>query len=137
VEHEASQAFEDAAAEDFVVVGVGASAVGLEAFQELVAKISPQHDRAYVLIQHLDPDHDSLLPELLARRARVPVVPIREGMALEAGRVYLIPPGATLKVEKRVLRLFSFDMPRGNVVRSIHFSRVLRRTQGRGRLALS
>ena len=107
MEHEASLAFEGAAADDFVVVGVGASAGGLEAFQELIAKLSPGHDRAYVLVQHLDPDHQSLLPELLARRTRVPVLPIREGIEIQPGQVYLIPPGASLTVEKRILRLSS------------------------------
>ncbi|MEZ5819016.1 MAG: CheR family methyltransferase [Hyphomicrobiaceae bacterium] len=98
---------------DFAVVGVGASAGGLEAFQELIAGLSPEQERAWVLIQHLDPDHQSLLPELLARRARVPVRLITDDLALERGVVHLIPPGAALRLEGDRLRLDSFDAPRG------------------------
>ncbi|MEZ5854389.1 MAG: CheR family methyltransferase [Hyphomicrobiaceae bacterium] len=98
---------------NFPVVGVGASAGGLEAFQELIANIRPDHGCAWVLAQHLDPDHSSLLPELLSRRSSVPVRVISDGMALEAGSLHLIPPGAELTVIGRKLHLVSFDAPRG------------------------
>ena len=103
----------EAAPDDQIVVGVGASAGGLEAFQELIAALKPRGERAYVLVQHLDPDHESLLPELLARRAKVPIIAIRDGMTVEPGKVYLIPPGASLTIRQRILHLTSFDAPRG------------------------
>lgn len=95
------------------VVGVGASAGGLEAFQELIANIKPEHGCAWVLVQHLDPDHSSLLPELLSRRSHVSVRVITDGMTLEAGALHLIPPGAELTMKDGALHLASFDAPRG------------------------
>ncbi|MGD9804919.1 MAG: CheR family methyltransferase [Hyphomicrobiaceae bacterium] len=101
------------AADDIAVIGVGASAGGLEAFQELIAELSPGQSCAWVLVQHLDPDHHSLLPELLARRARVPVRLITDDLLLEPGVVHLIPPGVALTLEGKRLRLSSFESPRG------------------------
>lgn len=95
------------------VIGVGASAGGLEAFQQLISTISPHHQHAYVIVQHLDPDHESLLPELLAKRTPFDVVSIEDGMAIEGGRIYLIPPGASLTVQGGALKLMSFEEPRG------------------------
>ncbi len=95
------------------VGGVGASAGGLEAFQELISSIAPEQQRAWVLVQHLDPDHQSLLPELLARRTRLPVVAIQDGQRLEPGVIHLIPPGEELRVSGRTLRLAAFAAPRG------------------------
>jgi two-component system CheB/CheR fusion protein len=99
--------------EDLAVVGVGASAGGLEAFQELIGSIAAGLRRSWVLVQHLDPDHESLLPELLARRTSLPVTVIRDGMRIKPGAIHLIPPGAELRVEGRHLRLAAFESPRG------------------------
>ncbi|WP_422003385.1 chemotaxis protein CheB [Reyranella sp.] len=99
--------------DDFVVIGIGASAGGLEAVQELLAGLSPRSDRAYVLVQHLDPNHQSLMPELLSRRTPMPIVPIEDGMPLERGKFYLIPPGSALTLALGVFHLSSFDTPRG------------------------
>ena len=82
--------------DDVVIVGIGASAGGLEAVQDLIAGLSSSGNRAYVLVQHLDPDHQSLLPDLLSRRTSVPVKAIRDDMAIEPGQFYLIPPGQSL-----------------------------------------
>ncbi len=95
------------------IVGVGASAGGLEAFQDLVTSMTPSLDLALVLVQHLDPDHESLLPELLAKRSKVPIVTIRDGMAVEARTIYLIPPNASLTIVEGRLRLAPFETPRG------------------------
>ena len=97
----------------FPVVGVGASAGGLEAFQSLIASMTPTSGLALVLVQHLDPNHESLLNELLARRSKVPVVTIEDNMEIEEGSIYLIPPGSSLSVEGYKMRLSSFDEPRG------------------------
>jgi two-component system CheB/CheR fusion protein len=77
--------WEDADSDGFVVIGIGASAGGLEAVQELITGLAIRPDRAYVLVQHLDPEHQSLLPELLARRTKLPVKSIEDGMPLEGG----------------------------------------------------
>jgi len=97
----------------FPVVGVGASAGGLEAFQSLLSAMTPKHRFALVMVQHLDPDHDSLLHELLSRKARVPVRVIEDGMTIEEGAVHIIPPGASLTLEDYTMRLTEFDQPRG------------------------
>ena len=101
-------------AEPRVVVGIGASAGGLEAFQQLISTIPRQHQHAYVIVQHLDPNHTSLLPELLAKRTSAAVKPIEDGMEIESGTIHLIPPGSSLSIEDGRLKLTSFEEPRGH-----------------------
>jgi two-component system CheB/CheR fusion protein len=95
------------------VVGLGASAGGLEAFQNFLSVLPDDPGHAYVLVQHLDPNHESMLAELLSRRTVLPVTQIHDGMAIEPNRVYLIPPNASLMIEKARLRLSHFAEPRG------------------------
>jgi two-component system CheB/CheR fusion protein len=95
------------------VVGIGASAGGLEAFQAFLGAAPGDSGLAYVLVQHLDPNHESLLGELLARRTTMPVRQITDNMAIEPNCVYLIPPNASLTVERAHLRLTGFAEPRG------------------------
>ena len=80
----------------FPIVGIGASAGGLEAVSELLAALPSQCGMAFVLVQHLDPAHESLLTELLAKKTAMPVAQAREGVAVEADHVYVIPPNTTL-----------------------------------------
>lgn len=96
-----------------ILLGVGASAGGLEAFQALLGALRSTDDFALILVQHLDPEHESLLPELLAKRTRLPVHSITDGMLVEAGNIYLIPPAYGLNIEGRRLRLEAFETPRG------------------------
>jgi len=95
------------------VVGLGASAGGLEAFQTFLSATSVDAGLAFVLVQHLDPNHQSMLAELLGRRTAMPVRQIVDGMAIEPNSVYLIPPNASLTIEKARLRLSDFSEPRG------------------------
>src|SRR5436853_2066674 len=67
----------------FPVVGVGASAGGLEAFSEFLEAMPPDSGMAFVLIQHLPPDRESLLAEIFSRRTKMPVRQIEDGMAVE------------------------------------------------------
>src|SRR5256885_1744415 len=76
----------------FPVVGIGASAGGLEAFKKFFAAVPPDCGLAFVLIPHLDPKHESLMVELMAKYTAMPVVEAREGMAVAANHVYIIPP---------------------------------------------
>jgi two-component system, chemotaxis family, CheB/CheR fusion protein len=76
----------------FPIVGIGASAGGLEAFRELLRFLPANAGMAYVVVQHLDPRHESLLPDLLARATRMPVHEAREGMLVEADQIYVIAP---------------------------------------------
>jgi len=93
----------------FPIVGVGASAGGLEAFSHLLAHLSPTTGMGFVLVQHLDPKHESKLVELLAKPDRMPVVEATEGVAVQPNHVYIIPPNATLRIAAGVLHL----TPRG------------------------
>jgi two-component system CheB/CheR fusion protein len=95
------------------VIGLGASAGGLEAFQHFLTATPADSGHAYVLVQHLDPNHESMLAELLSRRTSMPVRQVADGMAIEPNHVYLIPPNASLVIEKATLRLSDFSEPRG------------------------
>jgi two-component system, chemotaxis family, CheB/CheR fusion protein len=74
------------------IVGVGASAGGLEALEKLFANMPRYTGLAFVVVQHLSPDFKSLMNELLARRTEIPIDLVEDGMAVEADRIYLIPP---------------------------------------------
>jgi two-component system CheB/CheR fusion protein len=87
------------------IVGIGASAGGLEAFSRLISHLPPRTGLAYVLVQHLDPRHDSMLAELLGRTTSVVVRQAENGMKIEADHAYVIPPNATMTVTDGHLRL--------------------------------
>jgi two-component system, chemotaxis family, CheB/CheR fusion protein len=95
------------------VIGLGASAGGLEAFQNFLTAASSDAGFAYVMVQHLDPNHESMLAELLSRRTDMPVRQVADGMPIEPNNVYLIPPNASLVIENAQLRLSDFSEPRG------------------------
>jgi two-component system CheB/CheR fusion protein len=80
------------------VVGIGASAGGLEALSELLGALPAGTGIACVVVQHLDPRHQSLLPEILAKTTPVPVTLALDGEVVQSDRVYIIPPNATLTV---------------------------------------
>jgi two-component system CheB/CheR fusion protein len=87
------------------IVGVGASAGGMEAFSELLRLIPPDAGVAFVLIQHLDPTHPSYLSEALARSTSFPVHEIRDGMRVEPNHVYVIPSGSDVGILHGTLAL--------------------------------
>ena len=82
----------------FPIVGIGASAGGLEAFRDLLAKLPADTGMAFVLVQHLDPHQESRLTELLSRATAMPVLEASHGLALERDHVYVIPPNSNLAV---------------------------------------
>ena len=88
-----------------MIVGVGASAGGLEALTRLVHGLEPEAGLAYVLVQHLARDQESALSELLGRAAAIPVEQARDGARIEANHAYVIPPDTTLSVRDGHLRL--------------------------------
>ncbi len=92
----------------FHIVGIGASAGGLEAFTQLLEKLPANTGMAFVLVQHLAPKHESLLTELLSRATRMLVKEVTDGMPVESDRVYVIPPNTDMAIVQGVLRL----MPR-------------------------
>jgi two-component system CheB/CheR fusion protein len=76
----------------FPIVGIGASAGGLDAFQKFFTNMPPDTGMAFVLVQHLDPTHKSLLSELIKRYTRMKVLEVEDGMLVEPNSVFVIPP---------------------------------------------
>lgn len=109
VKTDVSQFYRDA----FVVVAVGASAGGLDAFKALLASLRVDMDMAFVLVQHLEPSHESLLVPLLAESTAMPVVQASEGMRLAPNHVYVIPPGDFLAVKAGVFHVTAPNGARG------------------------
>jgi len=97
-----------------LVVALGASAGGLDAFKNFFAHMPPKSGMAFVLVQHLDPHHKSLLVDLLARQTAMPVVQVGEGMAVVPDHVFVIPPNAVLTIKGGVLHLETPALPREN-----------------------
>lgn len=95
-----------------LVVGIGASAGGLEAFKNFFAHMPADCDMAFVLVQHLAPDHVSLLAELVGRSSRMPVTEAVDGERAEPGHVYVIPPNATLSIADGLLQVSKPAPPR-------------------------
>ncbi|MGC2659382.1 MAG: chemotaxis protein CheB [Bryobacteraceae bacterium] len=89
----------------FPVVGIGASAGGLEAFVQLLSALPADTGMAFVLVQHLDPQHASLLPELLAPHTTMPVIGIQNDLAIQPDHVYVIPPNASIELLDGTLRV--------------------------------
>ena len=74
------------------IVGIGASAGGLEAFTQLLKHLPLDTGMGFVLVQHLDPQHESALTQILSRATSLPVHEITDNQPVEANHVYIIPP---------------------------------------------
>lgn len=88
-----------------MVVGIGASAGGLDACRRLLTTLPPGNGMAFILVQHLDPTHESMLVDLLAGHTPMRVQQAENGMKLEQDHLYVIPPGAYLSVANGALQL--------------------------------
>ncbi|MBC7839217.1 MAG: chemotaxis protein CheB, partial [Nitrospiraceae bacterium] len=88
-----------------IIVGIGASAGGLEAFTQLLEHLPLDTGMAFVLVQHLDPDHESALTHILSRATRMPVGEITHNQPLKANHVYVIPRDTNLSIVKSLLKL--------------------------------
>ena len=84
------------------IVGLGASAGGLEALEQFLANVPPGSGLAYVVVQHLDPTHKAMLVELLQRATVMPVHGATESLRVEPNVVYVIPPNTELSVVRLV-----------------------------------
>ncbi len=89
----------------FPIVGIGASAGGLEAFTAFLRALPADTGMAFVLVQHMDPSHVSLLHQLLGRDTSMPVCQVKDGMAVEPNCVYVIPPNTEMTIQEGRLRL--------------------------------
>src|SRR5687767_8673169 len=99
------------APQTFTIVGIGASAGGLEAFRQLLGALPIDTGMAFVLVQHLDPHHQSILAELLSEATPLEVSEVKSETSVEPNRVYVIPPSKGLVLVDGMLRL----VPRGPV----------------------
>jgi two-component system, chemotaxis family, CheB/CheR fusion protein len=106
----------------FPVVGIGASAGGLEAFRQLLSHLPIDTGMAFVLIQHLDPHQKSLLTEILARETAMPVVEVQSGMAIQPNQVYVIPPNTKMAIVHGALKLTARDRTKPMPVDTFFFS---------------
>ena len=98
---------------ELAIVGIGASAGGLEALREVFQAYAGMPGMAFVVVQHLDPDHESLMAQLLERYTEMTVTQAQGGETIEANHIYVIPPGHGLAVQDGVLALTEFRDPRG------------------------
>src|SRR5262249_24656527 len=114
----------------FLIAAIGASAGGVEAYTELVRNLPPDTGMGFVLIQHLDPKHQSILTELLGRETSMPVREVTNGAVLKPDHIFVIPPNASLAIEDHRLKL----SPREENVRGRmpidHFMRSLSEAHG-------
>ena len=97
----------------FPIVGIGASAGGLEALELFLRHVPHQSGVAFVVIQHLDPTHEGMLVELLQRTTPMPVVQAKDQQRVERDHVYVIPPGKDMSLLHGALQLLPQALPRG------------------------
>ena len=99
----------------FPIVGIGASAGGLEAITQLLTHLPIDTGMGFVLLQHLDPKHESMSAEILSRATRMEVSEVKDGTPVQPNRVYILPPNSSMGILNGVLKL----MPRTEV-RGLH-----------------
>src|SRR5215472_11817188 len=97
----------------FPIVGIGASAGGLEALEEFLRHVPRHCGMAFVVVQHLDPTHKGAVVELLQRTTAMPVVEVNDALKVESEHVYVIPPNKDMSILHRVLYLLPPTSPRG------------------------
>ena len=118
------------------VVGIGASAGGLEAFRLLLKSLPADTGLAFVLVQHLDPGHESMLTSLLSKATEMPVTEVREGVRAEPNHVYIIPPNTTMGISDGHLHLTARIEPGSRHMPIDHFLRSLAEDQGSGAIGV-
>ena len=112
------------------IVGIGASAGGLDAFQTFFKAMPHDSGMAFVLVAHLDPTHVSILPELLQKPTKMAVHQIIDGMEVHPNAVYVIPPNKDLGILNGILQLMNPAQPRGANLPIDSFFRSLAQDQG-------
>ncbi len=125
---EAGASISSAAA--FPIVALGASAGGLEAFEQFFHSLPVESGMAFVLVQHLDPSHASVLTEIMQRITAMPVVEARDQMVVTPNNVYVIPPNRDMAIFHGVLQLTMPHEPRGLRMPIDGFLRSLAEDQG-------
>jgi two-component system CheB/CheR fusion protein len=120
------------------IVGIGASAGGLAAFEAFFSGMPADTDpgMAFVLVQHLDPNHKSMLTDLTRRYTRMQVFEVEDGMEVSPDCIYIIPPGYDMSFQKGKLNLYEPSAPRGHRFPIDFFFRSLAGDQGERAIAL-
>jgi two-component system CheB/CheR fusion protein len=118
------------------IVGIGASAGGLEAFEAFFSAMPADSGIAFILVSHLDPTHISILPELIQKHTKMPVLQIRDGMQMEPNTVYVVPPNQNLSILKGTLQLLELTRTRGVNLPIDVFLRALALDQGSNAVAI-
>ncbi len=114
----------------FPIVALGASAGGLEAFRQFLQAVPIDTGMAFVVIQHLDPSHESMLAVILGRATQMPVIEVSNNLAVEPNRVYVIPPGKNMVYSHGLLQLAPRTEQRGQHRPIDHFMRSLAEEHG-------
>jgi len=114
----------------FPIVGIGASAGGLEAFTVFLKQVPPNLGMAYILVPHLDPSRESAFTQILSRATKLPVVQIENGMRVQPDHVYVIPPNCDLTISQLVLHINDRTEPRSTSTTIDIFMRSLAGDQG-------
>jgi len=104
---------ESGSSQPFPIVGIGASAGGLEALEKFLANVPEECGMAFVVVQHLDPNYKGIMVELLQRATPMKVVQAKDRMKVQPDCVYLIPPNKYLSIMNGALYLMDLETPRG------------------------
>ena len=115
---------------DFLIAAIGASAGGMQAFAELMRSLPADTGMAFVLIQHLDPKHHSVLAEILSRETDMKVAEVSEGMTVEPNHVYVIPPNTSMTINGAALHLSPRSESPAPHMTADHFMRSLAEARG-------
>jgi len=102
-----------AAGGSFPIVGIGASAGGLEALEQFLRRVPNGCGMAFVIVQHLDPTHKGIMPELLQRATGMKVIQVKDRTSVRPDCVYVIPPNKDMSILHGVLHLLAPTAPRG------------------------
>jgi two-component system CheB/CheR fusion protein len=116
--------------DELFVVAIGASAGGIEAFSELVRNLAIDTGLAFVFVQHLDPTHQSILTELVAKETKMPVSEVTNGLQVAPNHIFIIPPNTTMSISGDTLELTPRDDSRGVHMSVDHFMRSLAEAKG-------
>ena len=120
----------------FFVVGVGASAGGLEALEQMFRTLPENSGMAFVIVQHLSPDFKSLMAELLARHTKMSIYRVEDGMIVEPNSLYLIPPKQEMIISNGKLLLTEKDSSNSLSLPIDHFLRSLAQDAGQRGIAI-
>jgi two-component system CheB/CheR fusion protein len=119
-----------------LIIGMGASAGGLDAFKAFFSKMPNDSGMAFVLLPHLDPSHQSLMAPLLSSKINMPVVEAEDNMLVEANHVYILPPGKEITISDLHLHLSDIAQPRQQWTAVEHFLTSLAKDQAERSVAI-